>query len=264
METLRDLVYRLKQNLLSATNENYQSSEWMSVEDIHLIRMGMYHLRSDGSKFRHLPFLDNCYEFKSIYNTFFTSFYLGDYVPEEEIDNQFDPLLISLMDHDYEVKIRKVLISETHNNVYPSLIQKIKSMEKAYEEYEYERVTTLSRTILESLFKQICDLQNIKYNQHDNYPKLYEKVRSVLKINPKMYDGLAAKHRDFSSNINQIVLKLNELRNIYSESHGTAEVDAFNYGNLKRHHIKLIVDSTKTISNFLVDSYELQHMTLDI
>lgn len=85
----------------------------------------------------------------------------------------------------------------------------------------------------------------------------------MLKIDPKLYteNGVTPDEslRNFTQNLNEVFTKLNQIRNIYSESHGKPKKDnQFNLKKLPKHHFKLILDTTKTISNFLVSSYEYQ------
>lgn len=262
METLMELVKKLKNNLLVAVNNDYKSDQWISEEDIHRIRKGIDELNKNSNQTLKMNFLSNCFDFRSIYEYFFHN-YDNQYSPDESITALFDPILIALMETDYEVNIRKISTTEKISQIYPSLISNLDAMEQAYHELEYERVTSLSSTILQSLFKQICDLEKIEYTKTEKFPQLFKKVKDVLKIDPKEYKDNPPL-RDFCSSINAIVTKLNEIRNLYSESHGVSQNEAFNYEKLRGHHIKLILDSTKTIVNFLLDSYDFQYNSLKI
>ena len=267
MESLLNLTKRLKNELMNATRDNYKSERWMSDEDIHRIRKGIKEISIEGEKIPGFNFLDTCFGFVSIFEYFYFSNeaeYNEYYNVTETINSIFDPLLIYFMDTDYEVSIRKISISEAIDVIYPNLIFSINAMEQAYHSSDFERVTSLSSTILQSVFKEICALNNIKISTNEQFPKLFYKVKEVLKLDARIYGEEYPKLREFSSHINTIVIKLNEIRNLYSESHGKDQDDAFHYEKLKRHHIKLIVDSTKTIVNFLIDSYDFQFNSLSI
>lgn len=261
MESLMELVKKLKSSLLTADSNDYTSNQWITPLEIHQIRKGLADTISNSNRNLELSFLNHCYDFRSVYEFFFYDEY-----PHEAINyitSMFDPVLIELMENDYEINIRKISITDNISQIYPNLISNINAMEKAYHDLEYERVTTLSSTILQSVFKEICDLNDITYEKNAKFPQLYKKVKSVLKLDAKDYTHNASL-RDFCSSINSIVVKLNELRNIYSESHGVSQTEVFHYEKLKKHHIKLIVDSTKTIVNFLIDSYDYQYNSLNI
>lgn len=261
MESLMELVKKLKNQLLTADNNDYTSSEWITEKEIHRIRKGLVEMNNNSNKSLDLSFLTQCFDFRSVYEFFFHS---NQYFESSEyITSLFDPILIELMENDYEVNIRKISTTDNISQIYPNLISSLNSMEQAYHELEYERVTTLSSTILQSMFKEICDLNNIIYTKNEKFPQLFKKVKNVLKLDAKDYHDNAPL-RDFCSSINVIVVKLNELRNLYYESHGVSQTEVFNYEKLKRHHIKLIVDSTKTIVNFLIDSYDYQFNSLKI
>lgn len=255
------LVKKLKKHLLTADNTDYTLSQWITEKEIHRIRKGLIEMNENSKINLELNFLRQCFDFRSIYEFFFHD---EQYFESSEyITRLFDPVLIELMENDYEVDIRKVSTTDNISQIYPNLISSLNSMEQAYHELEYERVTTLSSTILQSMFKEICDLNEITYTKNEKFPQLFKKVKAVLKLDAKNYQDNPPL-RDFCSSINAIVIKLNELRNLYSESHGVSQSDVFNYEKLKSHHIKLIVDSTKTIVNFLIDSYDYQFNSLTI
>ena len=136
-------------------------------------------------------------------------------------------------------------------------------MEFAFGEKDYKRVMSLSSTILQSVFKEICDRLEITYKKSDNFPTLFKKVKERIKLDPELYQE-TPELRDFCSKINNLIILINELRNLYSESHGQSQKTAFDFDNLPSHHFKLIVDTTKSITNFLVSTYNFQYKALQM
>lgn len=266
LETLLELVKRLKKTIYNATNQNYYKGEPYSEEDIHKIRVAVRKIdneKIDKSKF---DFLDKCFEFKSIYEYFYFSErqeFDQHYNPLEEVNSVFDPLCIYLMDINYEVNIKKISIVEDIESFHSHLYEYINSMEFAFSEKDYKRVMSLSSTILQSVFKEICDRLEITYKKSDNFPTLFKKVKEKIKLDPELYQE-TPELRDFCSKISNLIILINELRNLYSESHGQSQKTAFDFANLPSHHFKLIVDTTKLITNFLVSTYNFQYEALQM
>lgn len=267
MKNLLDLLKKLKRDLNEANTMNYtDAGMWISPEEIHTIRIAIR--RIDGKLYskESFEFLIERYDFKSIYEYFFMSsrFEFDQYYnPVDEISSILDPLLIHLMDINYEVSIRKIEYSDKIPDIYAELVDNLELIEQAYLDTDFKRVTSLSSTVLQSLFKEICSSNDISYTKHEKFPQLYKKVAKLLNVDSSKYKE-NNKLRDFSSNINKIVVSLNEIRNLYSESHGHDKNDVFNFEKLPKHHIKLIVDTTKTIVNFFVETYFYQKDALKI
>lgn len=264
MSSLLNLVMQLREDILEYNPTIDDPEDLLDSHDIHRIRMGIKNIDDESIDRETLSFLNDSFEFDSIVSHFYEIAEFNEYTSFHRIVQQtLDPLCIYLMNNDYEVILRKINITDKVENEFPNLIELINSMEESYYNKEYQRVTTLSSTILQSLFKEICDLKGIEYSKSENFPNLYTKVRETLNLSPKDYQE-NDKLRKFSSKIQEVILAINELRNLYSEAHGVAKKDYFEYDSIPSHHIKLIVDSTKTIVNFFVESYEYQFESLNI
>lgn len=266
METVLDLVIRLKKNLDQANNNNYYKDIFIDPENIHKIRTAIKKIENDKIDVNKLRFFEKCFDFKSIYEYFYMnnkSEHDQYYSANIEINTALDQLCIYLMEENYEVNIRKLKIEDKIVVGFPEIVGYIYSMEEAYSVSDYKRVTTLSSTILQCVFKEICDSKQVEYSENDKFPALYFKVKDILKINADQYKD-NPNLRNFCSKLNQLVILINELRNLYSDSHGSTQNAIFDFDKLPKHHIKLIVDTTKTIVNFLIDSYEYQYDTLKL
>ena len=132
-------------------------------------------------------------------------------------------------------------------------------MESALDNGNYSEVNSLSSKILSTIFKEVCKINNITIDNTENHVQLYNKVKNILNLNPKEYDQESNKVlRNFTSNLEVIVQKLNSIRNLYSDSHGIDDKTLISLKSLKKHHYKLIVDTTKSISNFILESHLIQ------
>lgn len=264
METILDLVIRLKKNLDQANNNTYYKDIYMNIEDIHKIRMAIKKIQSDKIDVSKLQFFDKCFDFKSIYEYFNSkSDYDQYYSISNEISSSLDQYCIYLMEENYEVSIKKIYMEEKVEVSFPEIVDYLNSMEVAYSISDFKRVTTLSSTILQCTFKEICKLNGVDYSESEKFPSLYSKVKDILKINADQYKD-NPDLRLFCSKLNQLVILVNELRNLYSDSHGSTQSTIFDFNKLPKHHIKLVIDTTKTIVNFVISSYEYQYAMLNL
>ncbi|HLR88784.1 MAG TPA: abortive infection family protein [Atopostipes sp.] len=136
-------------------------------------------------------------------------------------------------------------------------------MEEAYYSKDYLRVSSLSSSVLQSTFKEICNLKGIKYSKNEKFPALYKKVKNLLNLDPKEYNH-DKKLKIFSSKMNVLMISINEIRNLYSESHGLSGKEYFSYNSLPPHHIKLIVDMMKIVRNFLIETHDYRLESIKI
>lgn len=252
---LLDLVRKLKSDLLKASTQDCNKKTWISEDDIHKIRIAIGELDETLFQQRAFDFFSSCFDFLSIFE-YFHELYPKDFF-SSAVRDTFDPLLIYLKEKNYEIIMREVTPSDKISNVSSAVISNLEKMEEAYHSADYQRVTSLSITILQTLYKQICELKEIEYSPKEKHNDLYQKIKSELNLVARDYKK-DEKLQKFCVGIEKINQSLNEIRNLYSESHGKADQDLFSYESLSPHHYKLIVDTTKTLVNFLVESYEYQ------
>jgi len=262
MKTLFELAYQLKNDLLKAENVNFtKQSLWIKQEEIHALRKGVKNIPADILDMKSLHFLNSCIDFRSIYNYFYHSYeaeYNDHYIANEEISRCLDPLCIYLMDNDYEISIRRISLSHGTNTLHQELLLKIEEMEDACQKENFDRVTTLSSSILQSIFKVICDNEDIEYENNEKFPSLFKKIKKTLHIDPK--DKSKNENiKKLCSKLSVLIITINEIRNLYSDSHGLETKSLLEYRSIPKHHYKLIVDSTKTSINFLMSSYLHQY-----
>lgn len=266
MASLLELVTKLKKDLYQASDSDYMKEKYITAEEIHKIRRAITKIVNEKIDKEKYKFIEQYYDFKSIYEYFFHNPEQGFnqyYSINDYTNSLLDPLCIYLMDNDYEVNIKKIKIEENVVIFHSNILDYINSMDVAYNESDYKRLTTLSSSVLQCVFKEICERTGEPYNNSDKFPILFKKVRNNLKLNAELYSD-NPELREFCSKLNNLILLVNEIRNLYSDSHGQSNNGLFNYDKLPKHHFKLILDTTKTITNFLVDSYEHQYRTLTL
>ena len=84
--------------------------------------------------------------------------------------------------------------------------------------HDYEGAVTNSRTLLESILKYILEKSEIKYEDSENVPKLFNKVCRYLGMDPSQYESQSLKK--IISGSFSIIQGINEIRNDYSDAHG--------------------------------------------
>lgn len=254
------LLLKLKTQLISHSKDKN-----LIVFDERINPYDLLKIRTTLRKFKNktlpsIDFIEKCADFDSIYNYFFEDSRSFDYDPYSLLINLFDPWLNFLIEQNYEVIIRRVNVSESFNDFHSGIFADFDRMELALDEGNYSEVNSLSSKILSTIFKEICNKHNIIIDNTENHVQLYNKVKIVLNLNPKEYkQENEAVFRNFTSNLEVIIHKLNALRNLYSDSHGIDDKTFISLKSLKKHHYKLIVDTTKSISNFILDSHLIQY-----
>lgn len=264
MQNLYKLVYKLKTDLISCEGDLNKIDNILSIKDIHRIRKGLDKIEDGTFDKRGLEFLDHYHDFDSIVNYFYNlSSYETNVEPYLNIIITLDQLLNHLLDNNYEILVRKINKSNIVEDGFDSIVFLMEEMEKAFLQKDFATVTTLSSSILTSIFKDICVGRGIEYNDKDNFNILYNKIKDNLRLNPIEYKH-KPKLRTFTSKINLLIKTINEIRNLYSSSHGNTKDKIMLYESVPPHHIKLIIDTTKTIANFIIETNFYQQNSLKI
>ena len=113
-----------------------------------------------------------------------------------------------------------------------------------------EGAITLSRTLLEDLFKYMLTKQGIEYNNKNvNMHDLYKKVAKILNFSPEQYQEDVLKQ--ILGGMSGIVTGLSELRNKLGDAHGRASK---NMKPLERHS-ELAVNLAGTMAMFIFRTY---------
>lgn len=80
------------------------------------------------------------------------------------------------------VTIRRVDSTDKINDFDDDFVNKIEQMKIAYQNKNFEEVTTKSNYLLQQVFKNICDKKGISYTTSDNNNALFNKVKKELKL----------------------------------------------------------------------------------
>lgn len=113
-----------------------------------------------------------------------------------------------------------------------------------------------AKELLESTLKTILSEMGVEFNKNDDIPKLLKQTQKTLELVPSDVDD-AKKGADIIkvllSNLGQVAIKTNELRNLYGTGHGKV-----NNKGLTPRHARLAVGSTITLCTFLLETFELR------
>lgn len=230
-------------------------------EEISYIRSGIRQLEKDNLiSSSQLDFLNFNLDYDSIYN-YFLSKADNDKEAIELVYYEFDKTLIFLQDSNFEIVVKKIQPSHLISNYHQNVMKMMNDLDKYYDSKNLANITTTSSTLLQTVFKHICNEHNIVYNENTSFEALYKIVAKQLNIIADKYKDVEENQkykdfRDFSSTLQLVTLKINRLRNLYSSSHGTESDKLIQFSEIADHHLKMLVDLTKTICNFIIGSNE--------
>lgn len=158
---------------------------------------------------------------------------------------------------DFELDEIDLVKSESLDSIsFDYIKEQISKCENKIREQDYEGAITNARNLIESICLYIIEyLSNEEYTYDGNLIKLYKKVSNILNLNPSNHSDENLK-QILSGLISQIN-GISGLRNNFSDAHGGSPSQK-KYKIDDRHTI-LAVNSAKTISEFLYNTYEKQN-----
>lgn len=130
------------------------------------------------------------------------------------------------------------------------LKEQIEKCDNKIKDGDFDGAITNARTIVETIIKHILSNNNQEDDYKGDILDGYKKIRAILKLNPSdpKYPNHIAK---MLSGLISVVDGLAEMRNKMSDSHARRQKP-------EKHHAKLALNSAKTISEFLIESFNKQ------
>ncbi|MBF6677581.1 abortive infection family protein [Campylobacter sputorum] len=159
----------------------------------------------------------------------------------EFIWSEFEPILNEL-----EFKNKSTLINEIKFDEKNIQDRWNRALERQKD--DPEGAITLSRTLLEDLFKFILDEEKIEYNKtNSNFHDLYKKVSKFLNLTPEQHTEQIFKQ--ILGSISGVVTGLSSLRNTMSDAHGK---------NIKpsERHSELSINLAGAMAIFIYKTYK--------
>lgn len=128
--------------------------------------------------------------------------------------------------------------------------EQIKKCDKKILEGDYDGAITNARTLLEQVLLEVeCQLKGEKKKYDGNLPRLFRRVKAQLLVSNQS-KNLPEILKQILGSLTGVVDGLAGLRNAMSDAHA-AEIKP------EKHHAKLAVNASKTVSDFIIESYLL-------
>lgn len=167
------------------------------------------------------------------------------------ISNQFNMFIDYVEMENIEVKIIHVESDFPKELNYKHILEDITKCEQRIESGDYSGALTSARTLIEGVLKEI--ILNIEGKEIESKPslnQLFKNVRSHLNLDSGNKE-LQKPLREVVSGLIKVVHGLNEVRNISGDGHTRKVTPSL-------HHALLVVNSAKTVANFLFHTYQYQ------
>lgn len=167
------------------------------------------------------------------------------------ISNIFNTFIDYVEMKSIDVKIIHIDCEVPQELSYDHILEDIRKCEERIENGDYSGASTSARSLLEGVCKEI--IYNIEGTAIEGSPKLpvlFNTVRKYLSLDPGNKD-LQKPLKEVLSGLINVVHGFNEIRNVGGDSHSRIIP-------LKLHHALLVVNSSKTVVNFLFHTYEYQ------
>ncbi|MEA3318905.1 MAG: abortive infection family protein [Bacillota bacterium] len=167
------------------------------------------------------------------------------------ISNQFNVFIDIVEMENIEVQIIHVESDIPKELSYKHILEDIAKCEDRINTGDYSGALTSARSLIEGVFKEI--IFNIEGKELETKPpltELFKVVRNHLNLDPSNKE-LDKPLKQVLSGLIQVVHGLNEVRNISGDMHPRKIVPSL-------HHALLVVNSAKTVANFLFHTYQYQ------
>lgn len=142
-------------------------------------------------------------------------------------------------------------LSPTDRGSHEFIQEQVAKCDRKLQESDYDGAITNARSLVEAvLFELEGRLDQNRPDYDGDLPRLYKRVQKLLNLDPSRAD-ISDSLRQLLSGLTSVVAGLAPLRNKMGDAH----VRTYKPG---RHHAKLAVNAAKTITDFIIDSYDYQ------
>ena len=141
------------------------------------------------------------------------------------------------------------------NDAHAFIDEQIEKSEQKTLDGDYDGAITNARSLLEGIMRDIeIALDSDAPQKYDgDMVKLYKRVQKVLNLEPSRRD-IDSPLKQVLSGLNSIISGVAAIRNRMSDAHVRSYKPS-------KHHAVLVVNSAKTMANFLYDTKEYQALT---
>ncbi|WP_163583415.1 abortive infection family protein [Gracilibacillus saliphilus] len=167
------------------------------------------------------------------------------------ISNIFNLYINYLEDNMYEVELIKIDCEIPQELTFERIVNDFKNCDDRILKGDYPGAITSARSLIEGVCKEILIINNIDVNKkNNNVPSLFKEVRNVLNLDASN-DKLEEPLKNVITGLNKVVTGLNEIRNLSGDGHIVKKKPS-------KHHAVLTVNASKTVVNFLFETYKYQ------
>ncbi|WP_197442225.1 abortive infection family protein [Thalassoglobus polymorphus] len=141
---------------------------------------------------------------------------------------------------------------DTSNDAHEFIDEQIEKSEQKIRDGDYDGAITNARSLLEGIMRDIeIEIDPNAPKKYDgDMVKLYKRVQKLLNLEPGRSD-IETPLKQVLSGLNSVISGIAALRNRMSDAHARTYKPS-------KHHAVLVVNSAKTMANFLYDTKEYQ------
>lgn len=167
------------------------------------------------------------------------------------ISTLFNPFIDYVDMQNIEVKIIHIKCEVPKELNYNHILEDIVKCEDRIDNGDYSGALTSAKSLIEGVCKEILfSIEGKEVEVKPSLPELFKDVRTHLNLDPSN-KALQKPLKEVISGLIKVVHGLNEARNISGDTHTRK-------GKPSLHHALLVVNSAKTVVNFLFHTYEYQ------
>ncbi|OHR72163.1 hypothetical protein HMPREF3291_22450 [Bacillus sp. HMSC76G11] len=167
------------------------------------------------------------------------------------ISTQFNEFIDYVDMQNIEVQIIHIECEVPKELSYNHILEDISKCENRINTGDYSGALTSARSLIEGVCKEILfNIEGIESEDKPSLPELFKDVRNHLNLDPSNQE-LQKPLKEVVSGLIKVVHGLNEVRNKSGDMHTRK-------GKPSLHHALLVVNSAKTVANFLFHTYEYQ------
>ncbi|MGG1632353.1 abortive infection family protein [Rossellomorea sp. NRS-1567] len=167
------------------------------------------------------------------------------------ISTQFNSFIDILEMEEIEVQIIHIDCEIPKELSYNHILEDISKCEDRVNKGDYSGALTSARSLIEGVCKEIIfNIEGKEVDTKPQLPDLFREVRNHLNLDPSNQE-LHKPLKEVISGLIKVVHGLNEVRNLSGDMHARKI-------NPSLHHALLVVNSAKTVVNFLFHTYEYQ------
>lgn len=167
------------------------------------------------------------------------------------ISNLFNPFIDYVEMKNINVQILHIKCEVPQELNYSHILEDINKCEERIDSGDYSGALTSARSLIEGVCKEIIyNIEGEEITGSPSLPEMFKTIRNYLNLDPSS-ESLQKPLKQVVSGLIQVVQGLNEIRNLSGDGH-TRKLKP------SMHHALLVVNSAKTVVNFLFNTYEYQ------